>query len=113
LWVFSPAYFNPHFADMLAGRTDARFNPMPNHAFAAQCAACMDHNVLDRLGAIEAPCLLTAGDADIFTPLHYSQEMHERLPNSELVVFRGMGHGHHWEDLARFNQVTADFLVAQ
>ena len=113
LWVFSPNYFNPRFGDMLGGRIEARFNPMPDHAFAAQCAACINHNVFDRLGDISVPCLLTAGDADIFTPLRYSEEMHKLLPDYRLVVFPGLGHGHHWEDLARFNEVTVDFLLAK
>lgn len=32
--------------------------------------------------------------------------MHERMPNSEMIVFKGLGHIHHWEDLERFNDVT-------
>jgi pimeloyl-ACP methyl ester carboxylesterase len=59
---------------------------------------------------ITAPTLLTVGDADIFTPLRLTVEMQERMPSSEMVVFNGLGHIHHWEDLQRFNEVTTRFL---
>jgi pimeloyl-ACP methyl ester carboxylesterase len=64
------------------------------------------------LDQIAAPALLTVGNADIFTPLRLSQEMHERMPNSELAVFPGWGHIHHWEDLERFNAVSTEFLLS-
>jgi pimeloyl-ACP methyl ester carboxylesterase len=111
LWIFTPGHFSSKFSDLLDGRKNALFNPMPDHAFAAQCAACSEHDTLDRLGDMHAPCLLTVGDADIFTPLRCSQEMHERLPGSELSVFPGLGHCHHWEDLEAFNAVTTRFLL--
>lgn len=111
LWIFSAPYYAEHQADLLEGRAKADDNPMPQHAFAAQCAACMAHDALDRLGAIAQPCLLTVGDADIFTPLRFSQEMHQRLSDSELLIFPGLAHVHHWEDLGRFNQATTQFLL--
>ena len=110
LWIFAPEHFSANYADLLTGRAEAQYNPMSDHAFAAQCAACINHDVLDRLTEIEVPCLLTVGDADIFTPLRCSREMHERLPNSELAVFSGLGHCHHWEDLQTFNSQTTTFL---
>jgi pimeloyl-ACP methyl ester carboxylesterase len=111
LWIFAPEYFNPNYADLAAGRHEPGANPMPDQVFAAQCAACSNHDTLDRLHEIKAPCLLTAGDQDIFTPLPCSQEMHERLANSEMAVFKGFGHCHHWEDLERFNKETTEFLL--
>ncbi len=110
LWIFTPDHFRENYEDLMSGRMDAGYNPMPDHAFAAQCAACSNHDTLDRLAEIEIPCLLTVGDADIFTPLRCSQEMHERLQKSELAVFPGLGHCHHWEDLKTFNERTTKFL---
>jgi len=111
LWIFAPDHFASNYADLLVGRKDAKDNPMADHAFDAQCAACSGHDTLDRLGEIQTPCLLTVGDADIFTPLRCSREMHERLPDSELAVFPGLGHCHHWEDLKTFNETTTKFLL--
>ena len=58
------------------------------------------------------PALLTVGDADIFTPLRLSEAIHQRVSRSQMKVFRGWGHAHHWEDLPRFNQITREFLQA-
>jgi len=111
LWIFAPDHFSANYADLLVGRKDAKDNPMADHAFEAQCAACSHHDTLDRLGEIQAPCLLTVGDKDIFTPLRCSREMDERLANSELAVFPRLGHCHHWEDLKTFNETTTKFLL--
>lgn len=113
LWIWTPSHFSSHFKEMEEAAAGAGENPMPAQAFDAQCQACLSHDSFDRLGKIQQPCLLTAGDADIFTPLRLSEEMHARLPDSRLEVFRGMGHCHHWEDLERFNRTVANFLLGK
>jgi pimeloyl-ACP methyl ester carboxylesterase len=112
LWIFTPAYFETHQADLLQGQRDAANETMPQAAFEAQCDACMTHDTLDRLDRIAAPSLITAGSADIFTPLRLSEEMRRRMPASTLRVFDGWGHCHHWEDLIAFNKATTDFLLS-
>ena len=110
LWIASASYYEEHFVELVQDQTKAQEDYMPIHAFQAQSDACALHNTFDRLDKITARTLLTVGDADIFTPLRLTVEMHERLPHSEMVVFKGLGHIHHWEDLERFNSVTTQFL---
>ena len=110
LWIASPLYYEEHFDQMVVDQTKAQEDYMPVDAFQAQSDACSMHNAFDRLDMITAPTLLTVGDADIFTPLRLTIEMHERMPGSGMVVFKGLGHIHHWEDLERFNDVTTQFL---
>jgi pimeloyl-ACP methyl ester carboxylesterase len=112
LWIFTPKHYAAHYQDLVAGRALAPYSPMPDHAFAAQCAACSEHDVLVHLGKIQAPALITIGDADIFTPLRCSQAMQQRMPNAEMLVFPGFGHCHHWEDLKTFNEKTTAFLLS-
>ena len=112
LWIWTPAYYDEHVEDMLEGQQDAGDNPMPVDAYQAQCQACVAHDTYDRLDRIEAPSFLTVGDSDILTPLWCSREMHERMPASELLVFPGSGHVHHWEDVETFNARTTEFLLA-
>jgi pimeloyl-ACP methyl ester carboxylesterase len=111
LWIASAPYYDDHFDEMVRDQSTARDDYMPLVAFQAQSDACSMHNTFDRLGTISAPTLLTVGDADIFTPLRLTVEMHGRMPSSEMVVFNGLGHIHHWEDLKRFNDVTIQFLL--
>jgi len=111
LWIASAPYYEEHFGEMVHDQTTAQEDYMPMDAFQAQSDACRVHNTFERLNMITAPTLLTVGDVDIFTPLRLTVEMHERMPASEMVVFKGFGHIHHWEDLARFNDVTTQFLL--
>ena len=112
LWIASPPYYEEHFAKMVEDQQGAQANYMPLHAFEAQCDACSTHNTFDQLHKIAAPALLTVGDADIFTPLRLTAEMHEEMPCSEMLVFPGRGHIHHWEDLEQFNEATLRFLIS-
>ncbi len=111
LWIASPAHYAAHLDEMEQSQQQAHENYMPLHAFEAQCDACSTHDTLDRLDQIHVPALLTVGDADIFTPLRLTREMQARMPSSDLLVFPGWGHIHHWEDLAWFNQATSQFLM--
>ncbi len=113
LWIFTPGHYDAHLKDMLQGQADAAAdpNPQPQHAFDAQCEACITHDTFGRLDAITAPTLVTVGDADIFTPLPFSVELHEHIHGSQLKVFPGLGHAHHWEATTEFNETTTAFLL--
>ena len=113
LWIFTAPHYEENMAALLEAQVAAAKDPaMPQHALEAQCAACTGHDALERLGQITVPALLTVGDADIFTPLRLSEAIHQRVSRSQMKVFRGWGHAHHWEDLPRFNQITREFLQA-
>jgi pimeloyl-ACP methyl ester carboxylesterase len=112
LWIAAPAYYGEHLDDMLQGQAEAVDGYMPLHAFRAQCDACSGHDTYDRLDRIAAPALLTVGDTDIFTPLRLSLDMHERMRQSELLVYPARGHIHHWEELDRFNASTTEYLLS-
>jgi pimeloyl-ACP methyl ester carboxylesterase len=111
LWIASPAYFADNLENLTKDQDTASDGYMPLPAFVSQCDACSSHNTLDRLASISAPSLLTVGQLDVFTPMRLSAEMHARMPNSELLVFEGRGHIHHWEDLQRFNVQTLEYLL--
>lgn len=112
LWIYAPDAFHTGWPELESARNEAASGPaMPQHAFEAQCSACIDHDTLARLGAIRQPCLLTVGELDIFTPPRFSSEMASQIPNAQLGVFKGLGHCHHWENLAAFNAMTTQFLL--
>lgn len=112
LWIWAPGHYNQRTDELEEAQSLAAEAPMPLHAYQAQCDACAEHDTLDRLGDITAPVLLTSGDTDIFTPLHLSETMRDRIPGAELMVLPGCGHVHHWEALATFNARTAEFMRA-
>lgn len=113
LWIFSPDWHKLRPEDLLRREQSVRenSNPMPIHAFQAQCDACMAHNTRGRLEKIQIPTLVTVGDQDIFTPITYAHSIVSQISDADLFVMKNAGHAHHWEQLDLFNHQTLDFLL--
>ena len=112
LWIFAPDHTEAQLADLIQAQQEAQEDPdpMPQHAFVAQCDACITHDTMATLATIRIPTLITVGDTDIFTPYHYSKAIHDKIADSELYVLERVGHAHHWEKLDEFNRKTTAFL---
>lgn len=50
------------------------------------------HNFKDRLGQINAPTLVVAGDKDPFYTVDLFRETAKGIPNANLILYKGMGH---------------------
>jgi len=113
LWIFAPPFYEKNLDQLWAGRKAASENkkPQTQHGFEGQLDACITHNTVSRLGAVNIPTLITVGALDIFTPPRYSETLHKAIPNSRLDIYPDAGHVHHWESLDRFNQSTTEFLL--
>ncbi len=109
LRIWSSAYVSAHLDELVEARQVAAAAPVPDHAFAAQSAACIGHDTLNRLSAIDVPTLVTAGREDCFTVLAHAEQIHAGVAGSQLEVFPG-GHTHHWEQLEVFNKLTSAWL---
>jgi pimeloyl-ACP methyl ester carboxylesterase len=55
-------------------------------------AGYLEHDGWDVLPTITVPTLIIAADKDELTPVATSERMHELVPGSELVVFKGHSH---------------------
>jgi 3-oxoadipate enol-lactonase len=84
----------------------------PSHAFVAQVRAILntDESLADHLASVTVPAMVVVGNQDILTPRGDSEELHDRLPNAELVVISGAAHGLMVEHATTFNRVLLDFL---
>lgn len=113
LWIFAPYYFEKNLEALKEGQEAARRNddPQPQHAFEGQLDACINHDTVDRLHEIGLPTLIVVGQQDIFTPLAFSELLHEKIPGSELFIIPGAGHACHWEALEEFNKRSTEFLL--
>lgn len=80
--------------------------------FVSQVQALLssDDSLHESLSAITAPTLIIVGNQDILTPRGDSEEIAERIPNSELVVISGAAHGLMIEHSRTFNRVLIEFL---
>jgi proline-specific peptidase len=68
-----------------------------------------DWDRVDRLGEIRVPTLITVGRHDELTPA-CSEQIHEPIPGSRLVVFEDGSHMTFWEETERYLQVVDEFL---
>lgn len=50
------------------------------------------HTVIDRLGQVQVPSLIVAGEHDTLTPLRLSEIMQDRMPNAQLLVVPNGSH---------------------
>lgn len=61
-------------------------NHLDPRLFLRMVSQIADHDLTDFLGEIDKPTLVIAGEADLFTPLHRSEEMARRIRGAELLV---------------------------
>jgi len=67
-------------------------------------------NYLDQLFRIYTPTLIIVGEEDPGTPVAASEAMHERIPNSSLVILPSAAHLSNVEQPEAFNNALIEFL---
>lgn len=68
-------------------------------------------DVRDRLGAIQVPTLVVAGQQDDFIPRRHSELVAQSIPNAELVILE---HSSHWvadEDRQQYRDAVQQFII--
>lgn len=76
-----------------------------------QADACLSHNAYDELDKIKSPTLVIGGDSDKVVGENTSEEIAERISQSKLIIYKGLGHGA-FEEAKDFNQQVLDFLLS-
>jgi pimeloyl-ACP methyl ester carboxylesterase len=71
--------------------------------------ALKDWDVIDRLGEIRLPTLITSGRHDECTP-RLVEPLHTGIAGSEWVIFDGSAHMSYLEEPERYLQVVGEFL---
>jgi len=72
--------------------------------------ALADHDVLDRLHEIKCETLVLCADKDRQTPKLENVKIHERIPNSKLIIIEGAGHESPKERAPEVNKHIIEFL---
>ena len=97
LWkLIEPLYFHAFDAD-LAERVMGK-TILSAEAGEAGDAITEGWDLTPRLSEISVPTLILVGRDDFVCPPSQAKNMHERIPNSELVVFEKSGHFAHVEE---------------
>jgi pimeloyl-ACP methyl ester carboxylesterase len=111
--VAAPFYAQPSQIDALVQFAERNPWPQDAEAFARQARAAAEHNARDRLGQIQAPCLVLVGELDAVNPPRMALELAALLPRARATVVTGVGHMPHIEDQSRFRLEVGRFLDAQ
>lgn len=77
--------------------------------FIIQAEACLTHNMYNELGKIETPTLVIGASDDKIVGVNASQEIADKIKNSELYIYDGYGHGV-YEEAKDFNTKILKYL---
>lgn len=77
--------------------------------FLIQAASCMEHDAYAKLERIICPTLIIGGDADKIVGQNSAHELADKIKNSELFIYEGLGHAA-YEEAGDFNDRVCGFL---
>ena len=106
---FTPAFLrrNPPEVELIL----RNFLATPVAGYIGCSEAIRDLNYLGRLSEIKTPTLIIVGEEDPGTPVAASEAIHERIPDSRLVVLPCAAHLSNTEQPEAFNRALIDFLL--
>jgi len=89
---------------------DMMMSTKPAGAAAALMGMAAREDQTELLSTINVPTLIMVGRNDAITPVQDSQNMHERISGSRLVIIENAGHVSNIEQAERFNAELGSFL---
>jgi pimeloyl-ACP methyl ester carboxylesterase len=100
------------FVNRLKERTVDRDKPMSLRGFQTQLKAIQrfGRSTPSDLSKITQPTLIANGDHDRMVPSVLSEDLHRRIPGSELVIYPDSGHGGIFQFHDTFAPVAVEFL---
>lgn len=98
--------------DAMLSTADPLLQHGPPHPrdFVVSIDACMAHDARDRLSAISAPTLILGGTEDQLMSIAGTRELANGIPNADLHLFDGAGHGAFEQRKTEWDEVIRRFL---
>ena len=78
--------------------------------FIIEANSCLNFNSYNKLDKIKCPTLIIGASEDKALGIEGSNELHEKIKNSELYIYEGYSHGV-YEQAKDFNQRVLGFLI--
>ncbi len=111
------AAFDPTLPGLFAGDPPAEFVPLLDAiagdvrpaSLGIQLSVMAETDQRDLLPRIAVPTLLIWGELDARSPLTVARQFEEAIPETELVVIPGCGHGSNLERPEQFNEAVREF----
>jgi Predicted hydrolases or acyltransferases (alpha/beta hydrolase superfamily) len=83
--------------------------PKDFNRFIIQANAILCHNAYDELEKIKCPTLVIGADGDAIVGVQASRDIADKIVDSKLMVYAGLGHGA-YEEAKDFNEQVLKFL---
>lgn len=113
IWLFSDDFLKNHEAvDQTLQMLGSNPNPVSVDGFQRQADAYVKHDTLNRLGHVNAPTIVIAGERDRLTPPWVCREGADEIPSSKFILIEGKGASHvlPLERPEEFNHLVLSFL---
>ncbi|MFY9457472.1 MAG: alpha/beta hydrolase [Candidatus Spechtbacterales bacterium] len=68
-------------------------------------------DVAPKLGKIQTPTLILWGDSDVLTPLEDARIIHDKISDSKLYIFTGVGHDLNFKKPREIAQKVVEFIT--
>ena len=85
--------------------------PLTADVLARQCGACLGHDTVDRLGAVEHRTLVICGEEDRLTPPALNQQVADNIPDARLVTIPYAAHLVLFEAAEHYNRLVLRFIA--
>ena len=108
-WVAAELFPEPEQAELRQVAT-ARLAANQRSAYLQALAAAVRFNVRRRLGAIDCPALIVAGEIDPLIPLERQREIAKEMDGARLAIVPGSRHATPIDSAETFNQIVLAFL---
>ena len=111
-WLFTDEFYStPGAVEQLLDLIERQPFPPTSHGLYHQSRAILGSDTSDRLTDIHCPTLVMVGQEDIFTPVRFSQQLAQGIPQAELVILDRCGHACVVESADAVAKVMLNFLA--
>ena len=111
-WLFTDAFYsNPEVMKQLIDLIENYPFPPTPHGLYHQSRAILGSDTSDRIAEIHCPTLVMVGNEDLVTPVKFSQQLAQGIPNAELAILDRVGHALMVESPEAVAKVMLDFLA--
>lgn len=83
---------------------------VPEFLIQLKAIKCWGKSPQDDLAFIKQPTLIVNGDKDMQVPTENSYDMHEKIKNSQLIIYPNAGHGSIFQYADEFSKELLEFL---
>ncbi len=108
---YSREYIEKNLGTIKEAMASVPENPEALNGYLGQSFACERHNTTDLLHKIKSPALVMAGGSDLIASPKRSLELAGLIPDSDLKVFEGAGHGFWRERQEEVDELVLRFLL--